>query len=327
MLPTATFDSQGLNVDPRSLDRLRAMSLTDKSAANKGVAQQFESLLLQQMLSAMRKAGPQDEIDQSAASQTFKSMRDQQWAQNWAQSGGIGFARMIERQLNIQSNPALLQQVQRNDAPSPIRKALPVNAAAVAAAAAKTATPFAAPAQTGSQAGLQAGSLISEVKSKLDAIPDFVSKLGDAAKTTAASLGVAPHLLLAQAALETGWGKKSIKGADGVESHNLFGIKAGAGWQGKTVDVMTTEYVDGIAQKRVEKFRAYDSYGESMADYAALLKRRYAGALEQGSDAKEFAKALANGGYATDPQYAQKLSRVAEQLADQLSVGNSRSRA
>ncbi|WP_373976051.1 flagellar assembly peptidoglycan hydrolase FlgJ [Chitinibacter sp. SCUT-21] len=308
MLPRSTIESQGISADPRSLDRLRASMSSNKSAATQGVAQQFEALLLQQMLSAMRKAAPQDEFDQSAASQTFKGMRDQQLAQNWAQSGGIGFAKMIVRQLNIQENPSLLQQSPSSllsDARLTARNIASYNAAAVAAKPAAGASPVAAFNQSGANQ---------------NAMPEFVRKLGSAAKSTAASLGLSPHLLLAHAALETGWGKKSIKAADGSESHNLFGIKAGAGWQGKTVDVLTTEYVDGIAQKRIEKFRAYDSYAESMADYASLIKRRYGDAVAQGSDAVGFAKALVAGGYATDPLYAQKLTRVATRLADQLGI-------
>lgn len=301
MLPRTPIDTQSISADPRSLDRLRTTSLSNKGAATQGVAQQFEALLLQQMLSAMRKAAPTDEFDQSAASQTFKGMRDQQLAQNWAQSGGIGFANMIVRQLNIQENPALLQQPMLNDIRLRVARAPVINAGAVAA-----------------KPAVDVPSVAAVGAAKSDAIPEFVRKLGDAAKSTAASLGLSPHLLLAHAALETGWGKKGIKMADGTESHNLFGIKAGAGWQGKTVDVLTTEYVDGIAQKRIEKFRAYDSYAESMADYASLIKRRYGAAVAQGSDAIGFAKALVAGGYATDPQYAQKLTRVADRVADQL---------
>ncbi|QLI82459.1 flagellar assembly peptidoglycan hydrolase FlgJ [Chitinibacter fontanus] len=303
MLPRATLDSQSISADPRSLDRLRASSLNNKGAAAQGAAQQFEALLLQQMLSAMRKAAPTDEFDQSAASQTFKGMRDQQLAQNWAQSGGIGFAKLIVRQLNIQDNPALLQQPLLSEVRGAIKRPLVANAAAVAAKPAAE--------------GL---SVAADSKAKLDAVPDFVRKLGDAAKSTAANLGLSPHLLLAHAALETGWGKKGIKSSDGIESHNLFGIKAGSGWQGKTVDVLTTEYVDGIAQKRIEKFRAYDSYADSMADYASLIKRRYGAAVAQGSDAIGFAKALVAGGYATDPQYVQKLTRVADRVAEQLGL-------
>ena len=119
------------------------------------------------------------------------------------------------------------------------------------------------------------------------------------------------HLILGQAALESGWGKREIKMADGSDSHNLFGIKAGKDWNGKVAQVTTTEYHNGVASKQVESFRAYDSYAESFHDYAKLLSDnpRYAGVLGQ-SDAKVFAQGLQQAGYATDPHYADKLAGV-----------------
>jgi flagellar protein FlgJ len=118
--------------------------------------------------------------------------------------------------------------------------------------------------------------------------------------------------MLGQAALESGWGRKEINNADGTTSHNLFGIKATAGWQGKTVDAVTTEYVDGVAQRRVEKFRAYDSYADSFRDYAHLLKSnpRYQQVIASGQDAVGFAQGLQRAGYATDPHYADKLTQI-----------------
>ncbi|QLG88132.1 flagellar assembly peptidoglycan hydrolase FlgJ [Chitinibacter bivalviorum] len=310
MLPLAKYDQQSISADPRSLDRLRASMATNKAAATQGAAQQFEALLLQQMLTSMRNASPKNELDQSPAIETFKGMRDQQLAQNWAQSGGIGFAKLIERQLSVLENPALLQQPLRRDVNRVPTKPLSLNAAAVAA-----------------KPAADVATVAANVAPKGDGVTDFVSKLGQAAQATAQTLGVSPHVLLAHAALETGWGKKGIKDSNGNESFNLFGIKAGSQWQGKTVDVLTTEYVDGVAQKRIEKFRAYDSYADSMADYASLVKRRFSGALSQGNDVVGFAKALVAGGYATDPQYVQKLTKVAERVADQLISANSRTGA
>ena len=118
--------------------------------------------------------------------------------------------------------------------------------------------------------------------------------------------------MLGQAALETGWGKAEIRGADGHNSHNLFGIKAGAGWKGQTVDIVTTEYVNGQPQKQVESFRAYESYADAFRDYANLLRgnARYQNVIAQGQDAAGFAQGLQQAGYATDPKYAQKLMSV-----------------
>ena len=140
----------------------------------------------------------------------------------------------------------------------------------------------------------------------------FVQQHSLAAETAAAETGIPAQFMIAQAALETGWGKREIVGRDGTHSHNLFGIKAGASWKGATVDVATTEYIGGAPRKMIQKFRAYASEAESFADYARLMKDspRYASVVAQGSDAKAFAQGLQKAGYATDPAYADKLGRV-----------------
>ena len=134
----------------------------------------------------------------------------------------------------------------------------------------------------------------------------------DLAKEPAAAVGLSPVFVAAQAALESGWGKFEIRNKDGSSAHNLFSIKAGSSWTGKTVDVTTTEYVNGQPVKRVEKFRAYESYAEGLADYVKLLatNSRYKEAVAKGQDAQGFSKALAKAGYATDPAYSQKLASV-----------------
>jgi flagellar protein FlgJ len=145
----------------------------------------------------------------------------------------------------------------------------------------------------------------------------FLDSLWEAAKGTGEALGIPPNLLLAHAALESGWGKRSIRGADGQDSHNLFGIKAGRSWTGRTVAVRTTEYVGGLPRATVDTFRAYDSYAEAFADYAHLLKARFSGALEQ-TTGEGFGRALQAGGYATDPHYASKLAAVARSVTARL---------
>jgi flagellar protein FlgJ len=144
----------------------------------------------------------------------------------------------------------------------------------------------------------------------------FVQRLLQHAQAASASTGIPARFMLGQAALETGWGKAEIRGADGQNSHNLFGIKAGASWKGQTVDIVTTEYVNGKPQKQVESFRAYDSYADSFRDYANLLRgnARYQNVIAQGQDAAGFAQGLQQAGYATDPNYAQKLMSVIRQF-------------
>jgi flagellar protein FlgJ len=144
----------------------------------------------------------------------------------------------------------------------------------------------------------------------------FVSTLLPHAGQAAERLGVAPELLVGHAALESGWGSRSIRHPDGRESYNLFGIKAGGSWRGESVATLTTEYVDGKARKQVESFRSYPSLQAAFDDYAKLLEgsSRYQRALNQGDNAQGFAVALQQGGYATDPAYARKLAGVAQSL-------------
>jgi flagellar protein FlgJ len=143
----------------------------------------------------------------------------------------------------------------------------------------------------------------------------FVRELWPHAEAAGAELGVDPKTLIAHAALETGWGQHMPRGEDGRESHNLFGIKA-TGWAGARVEARTLEQVDGALRERTEPFRAYGSTGEGFQDYVALIRDnpRYAAAKGTGNDAAAFARALQAGGYATDPDYAAKLERVANVL-------------
>ena len=145
-------------------------------------------------------------------------------------------------------------------------------------------------------------------------VQSFIEKHQGAAKAAEAATGIPASFMLAQAAHETGWGKHEIANQGGTPSYNVFGIKATAGWTGKTTDVQTTEYVDGKAQRVTAKFRAYSSYAEAYKDYAKLISsnERYASVVAQArsGNAASFAQGLQKAGYATDPEYASKLARV-----------------
>jgi flagellar protein FlgJ len=149
-------------------------------------------------------------------------------------------------------------------------------------------------------------------KSQAPHIRSFQEKLGAHAEAASRETGIPAKFMLGQAALESGWGKREIRNADGSASHNLFGIKAGPGWKGKVATAVTTEYVNGKPQTRVEKFRAYDSYADGFKDYANMLAKnpRYERVLAHGGDATTFARGLQRAGYATDPQYAVKLASI-----------------
>ncbi|MFH5254428.1 flagellar assembly peptidoglycan hydrolase FlgJ [Burkholderia semiarida] len=146
----------------------------------------------------------------------------------------------------------------------------------------------------------------------------FVTEILPHASRAGAVLGVSPEVIVAHAALESGWGQRPLRHADGRTSHNLFGIKATRGWRGEVVDSNTTEYFNGEAVKTVERFRSYRNYANAFDDYANLLggNVRYAGALNRGGDADAFAMGLVRGGYATDPRYAEKLAQVMAQIRE-----------
>ena len=177
------------------------------------------------------------------------------------------------------------------------------------------------PAPSEPAAAAAAGTRLAPAPATGPAVPvaaqqDFLQSIGPWAREAGAALGVAPELVAAHAALDSGWGRRPLRGADGGDSHNLFGIKASGGWRGASVQALTTEYLHGDAQKSAESFRAYPDPASAFRDYAQLLQAnpRYQNALNVGSDADAFAQALARGGYATDPDYASKLSRVVRQV-------------
>ncbi|HAF45599.1 MAG TPA: flagellar assembly peptidoglycan hydrolase FlgJ [Gallionellaceae bacterium] len=265
------MDVGGLAIDGQNLDRLKLQSKQAPDQALKTVAKQFETVFLNMMLKSMREATPQDGVFDSEQTKMFTGMLDQQLAQSMADRG-VGLADIMVRQLTR-------------------------NQQTVEAAVAASTQPSAAAAIPSAYRG--------------DVQQAFVDKMRPHAEQASRSTGIPAHLIMGQAALESGWGKREIMNADGSNSFNLFGIKANKGWNGKVAEVTTTEYHNGVASKQVESFRAYGSYTEAFQDYAKFLgdDPRYAGVLEQ-SDAKAFAQALQKAGYATDPRYADKLAGV-----------------
>jgi flagellar protein FlgJ len=220
----------------------------------------------------------------------FTSMLDQQMSQNMAKRG-IGLADVLVRQLSTQNANAQALAIGGEGAPMP--------------AAMDAATMMKTP-------GAIAPSVVGPGGSQAPHVRSFQEKLAVHANDAEQETGVPAKFMLGQAALETGWGKRVIHNRDGSTSHNLFGIKAGAGWKGKVATAVTTEYVNGQAHARVEKFRSYDSYADAFKDYANMLKSnpRYQKVLAHGGDATTFAHGLQRAGYATDPHYAAKLSKI-----------------
>lgn len=268
----------------------------------KQVAKQFEALFLQMMLKRMREATPKEGLFDSQQTQMLQSMADEQLALHLA-TPGIGLSQSILAQM---------QQGKPGDLP----------AEAVQRLGQGTDLDF----QTG---GSRQVSVLMDVMRNNRAsdralaaaegapehVINFVSKMSRAATLASQQSGVPARLIMGQAALESGWGQREIKHEDGRTSYNLFGIKAGPSWKGKVVNVLTTEYEDGVAKKVTQPFRAYSSYEESFADYARLIGNspRYE-AVTQARNEIEAARRIQSAGYATDPQYAQKLIGVMSQL-------------
>jgi flagellar protein FlgJ len=261
------------------------------------VARQFESLFIKMMLSSMRQASSGDPLFDSHQSELYRDMFDNQIALDMAQGKGIGLAESLVGQLRryLPANP-----VNANASPAPVTSAVstvPRGSESRRATAVST-SPMANDASVGSTA--KSGKVL---QASFDGPESFVRQLWPQARQAARELGVAPEVLLAQAALETGWGQAILRHDDGRSSHNLFNIKADARWNGDSVGKQTLEYRDGLAQREAARFRSYDSYAASFRDYVEFLQTqpRYAGALQVAGDAGRFVQALQDAGYATDP--------------------------
>jgi len=260
---------------------LRARAASDPKAAIKAAAKQFEAMFMQQLMKSMRESSMASGMLENSGTQMGTEMLDTQFANKMTGlPGGLGdvIARQLERQISGAASAASTTS----------------NAAVPAAAAAN------APAR---------GDALTGVKPSQE---EFLRIHQTSAQAAAQESGIPAAFMVAQAAHESGWGRHEIRHADGSNSHNLFGIKAGSGWKGKVAQVTTTEVIDGQPRKVVAKFRAYASYDESFRDYAKLMKDnpRYAQVVAAGNSAQGFAQGLQRAGYATDPAYAAKLTKV-----------------
>jgi flagellar protein FlgJ len=279
-------------LDTKGMGDLKQSAKAGSPEALKGAATQFEAMFINMMMKSMRDATPQDELTGSEQSKMFTGMLDQQMSQNMARRG-VGLADMLIRQLSVQAIGGD-QNVRTSPAMPQARSAEEM-----------ISTPGA----------MLAPSNITHAASGRAQAPHvraFQQKLAGHADEAERVTGIPAKFMLSQAALETGWGKREIRNHDGSSANNLFGIKAGPGWKGKVATAVTTEYVNGVPQTRVEKFRAYESYADSFKDYAKLITNnpRYEKVLANAKDAAGFAHGLQKAGYATDPLYAAKLSKI-----------------
>jgi peptidoglycan hydrolase FlgJ len=319
---------QGLTLDLRSLDRLKASSGTQPSGQIKEVARQLESLFMQELVKSMRATTMQSGMLDNAATEMGSNMLDSQLSsQLTGLPGGLSdvIARQLERQLGgkaeAPSSPLsgmgdlklsdMPQAVELGTAPASKPPATRLTALGttvslpdpVKAEDTRPAAPIARASQSAASASAQG---------KLSASQQFIARHHEAARATEQATGISASNILGQAALESGWGKHEIRMKDGSPSHNLFGIKATADWKGKVAEVTTTEYIGGVARRVTAKFRAYDSYEAGFKDHARLLSQspRYSRTVAQADTAQGYAQGLQKAGYATDPAYADKLTRV-----------------
>jgi len=291
-----TVSSNSIYTDFNSLSLLRkdAQLNPESDATLREVAQQFESLFLHMMLKSMRSAVSESDLMSSQQTGFYQEMLDQQLSTELPKQGGIGLADIIVEQLRGQGNREFL------DPDGALRASFNISGVAP--------TP-------GLKAISEAATLVGAENSKQDRA-QFIQDLIPSVDSAAARLGVNRDAILAQVILETGWGQSIIHDSEGRSSHNLFGIKADEQWQGERVTAKTYEFIDGSLRPRHEDFRSYDSYDESINDYVNFLSsnERYQNALSytrnHGGDAGVYAEKIQQAGYATDPNYADKVKNI-----------------
>ncbi|WP_397475592.1 flagellar assembly peptidoglycan hydrolase FlgJ [Pusillimonas sp.] len=305
--PRTAFDTQALS-------RLQGSVAKTGGTADqqKEVARQFEALFLQQLIKQARQASSGIQgLFQSDQTRMAQSMSDEQMALQLADPGmGLAQALLDQMQANGDDRNVMLTA----DSPPELASSRdPALRSRVGPDRTEHASSIGALIEmlSGTAVGRAAGAAVSAIRGAPQHIEQFVSRMTHAARHASAESGVPAELILSQAALESGWGRREIRGEDGSSSYNLFGIKASPNWKGKVVNIMTTEYENGVARKVMQPFRAYDSYAESFADYARLISRneRYSEVVRAESP-QEAARSIQRAGYATDPSYADKLISI-----------------
>ncbi|WP_028484821.1 flagellar assembly peptidoglycan hydrolase FlgJ [Thioalkalivibrio sp. ALE17] len=306
--------------DPSGLQDLARGARSGDQKGLEAVAREFEAMLIGQMLKQMREASLGDGLFDNDQSKMYLEMQDQEFAKAMSQGDGIGLRDALMRQLSAQQpadpealndpdRQAALELPQRRSGLDTLRvlqgdvepELQPVGPQRPDAVAPQPSAGAAAP---------------SPIAWPPRDAAEFVQSLEPLARDAAAELGVEPGILLAQSALETGWGQHVPSRADGQPSFNLFGIKADSRWNGDQVSVGTLEFREGVAQREQARFRAYADPSESFSDYVEFIRNnpRYHRALQAGDDA-QYIRELQDAGYATDPAYADKVLRLRDQLA------------
>ena len=315
---------QRLALDVQGVDALRYTVRSSPEEGLKQVSRQFEALFMNMVLKSMREATPSSGLLENRDQKIYMSMLDQQLAQNLS-GRGVGLAEAMLAQLSRAapsgetdgSGSEGMPLAPRAGIPLTPQSGIPLGSSPLPSSLPSVpARPSAASVDLGIYQRNSDRSAAGAVASLQGNVDSFVQRMGGSAQVASEASGVPAPLILAQAALESGWGKREIRADDGTQSFNLFGIKADRSWKGPVVETTTTEYVDGEPQRVRAKFRAYASYDEAFTDYARFITRnpRYAGVLAADSPA-EAAHGLQKAGYATDPQYGQKLVRIMQKFS------------
>lgn len=300
--------------DFQGLAQLRAQANSTPDEAIEDVAAQFESLFVQMMLKSMRDATIDGGLFNSRQMEVYQGMFDKQLSLGLSGQGGLGLAEILVEELG--GSRSALEP--RGDTPTTISPAYlranveyptasTIAAAYGAAGAAGADEPHSQAPRTGADG----------VGWNPESPEEYTRGVWDHAVEAAGKLGLDPLVLVAQSALETGWGKKVVQAVDGRSSFNLFGIKADSGWNGESATVNTLEFREGVAALEKASFRVYESISSSFDDYVSFLENnpRYQQALEKIADSKAFLHELQNAGYATDPRYAEKIMGIVGKLS------------
>ena len=316
MFKPTSNSSPDLYLDFSKFNQLRKMTRDDKDAALQAAAQQMEGIFLNMMLQSMRDANAvfaEGNMLDSRDGQFYQGMYDKQLSLNISKNGGIGLADVIVKQMQARSDNKPAESGVAMDISSYLKH--PVLARSSFKSQAPDADSTIAP-KGEARVEIENANITS---AETVALPqnwnsphEFVQAIYPHAKRAAEKLGTSVEAVIAQAVLETGWGEHVMQAGAGDSSFNLFGIKADSRWQGDVVRKNTLEYRNGIAAKENAAFRSYRSLDHAFADYVEFLNSnaRYESVINKKSEGKQWGFDLQNSGYATDPNYGNKIANV-----------------
>ena len=315
--------------DIKGLDNLRRGAQQGDRKALEKTASEFEAIFVHMMLKSMRAAedvlADENSPFNSQQVKFYRDMHDQQLASDLAKNGSLGLKEVIMQQLDPEGSGVMPAGLVRSNGNlsdlnwggATLDKNV-LNNTANSGSTDSTTVSGQAPEKESSRG-------VAYKKSAFNSPEEFIQSLFPVAEKVAGEIGLDPKALVAQAAVETGWGQHMIHSSGGQNSHNLFGIKAGRDWSGDKQVVETLEYTQGLPKKQKAAFRSYNDFQSSMQDYVQFIKDspRYRNAVEQSAEPNAYFQQLQQAGYATDPKYAEKVMSVfnSDKLAG-LSAGN-----